>query len=154
MAAWLLIFLAMAAVSLLIVPSPADYRWFMRLRRPRWFAYDGSASVVAAATFLCFYASALLVWETLRPREQPWPWMGAYLLLVVLVQSCTWVICRSRRLATGTAMGFLGWLWGMLLTAMVASLNGPAAALLVPYLIWSPVGILLNWQMGRLNRTP
>lgn len=152
MAAWLLIFLAMLAVTLLIVPSRADYQWFLKLRRPRWCHFEGTAPLLVAAIYLCFYASAVLVWESVRPREQPWPWMAGYLLLVVLVQSCTWVICRTRRLATGTAMGFIGWMWGMALTAMVASINGPAAALLVPYLIWSPLGSLLNWQIERLNR--
>jgi benzodiazapine receptor len=150
--AWLLIFLAMVAVTLLIVPSSADYQWFQKLRRPDWCRFEGTAPLLAAAIYLCFYGSAVLVWETLRPREQPWPWMAAYLLLVVLVQSGTWVICRTRRLATGTAMGFVGWIWGMALTVMVASINGPAAALLLPYLIWSPIGSLLNWQMERLNR--
>jgi tryptophan-rich sensory protein len=27
-----------------------------------------------------------------------------------------------------------------------------AALLLVPYLLWSPVGTLVTWQMQRLNR--
>ena len=31
--------------------------------------------------------------------------MAAYLVLLVLVQSYTWLICRSMRLANGTAIG-------------------------------------------------
>jgi tryptophan-rich sensory protein len=27
-----------------------------------------------------------------------------------------------------------------------------AALLLVPYLLWSPIGTLVTWQMQRLNR--
>ena len=31
--------------------------------------------------------------------------------------------------------------------------SGPmAAALLIPYLLWSPIGTLVTWQMQRLNR--
>ena len=28
----------------------------------------------------------------------------------------------------------------------------PAALLLVPYLLWSPVGTFVTWRMERLNR--
>jgi benzodiazapine receptor len=35
--------------------------------------------------------------------------MAGYLLLLVLVQSYTCLICRTRRLANGTAVGYAGW---------------------------------------------
>jgi tryptophan-rich sensory protein len=78
--------------------------------------------------------------------------MAAYLLLLLLVQSYTLVICRTRRLASGTALGFAGWLWGMAVTAIVAPLSGRAALLLVPFLLWSPVGTFVTWRMDKLNR--
>jgi tryptophan-rich sensory protein len=28
----------------------------------------------------------------------------------------------------------------------------PAVLLLIPYLLWSPIGTLVTWQMQRLNR--
>jgi tryptophan-rich sensory protein len=40
----------------------------------------------------------------------------------------------------------------MALTALLARLVPLAAWLLVPYLLWSPVGTLVTWQMQRLNR--
>jgi hypothetical protein len=46
--------------------------------------------------------------------------MAGYLLLLLLVQSYTWLICRTRRLANGTAVGFAGWVWGIALAVMVA----------------------------------
>jgi tryptophan-rich sensory protein len=36
--------------------------------------------------------------------------------------------------------------------AAVAADSAAAAWLLVPYLLWSPVGTLVTWQMQRLNR--
>ena len=80
------------------------------------------------------------------------PPMLGYLGLQVLVQSYTLLICRTRRLQSGTAVGFVGWVWGVALTAIVAPLSGRAALLLVPYLLWSPVGTFVTWRMQRLNR--
>jgi tryptophan-rich sensory protein len=100
------------------------------------------------AIYGCFYASALLVWN----RTNSWGLMAGYLLLLVLVQSYTWLICRTRRLANGTAVGLAGWLWGVVLTLVVAGSSQLAALLLIPYLLWSPVGTLVTWQMQRLNR--
>jgi hypothetical protein len=37
--------------------------------------------------------------------------MAGYLGLLVLVQSYTWLICRTRRLANGTTVGLAGWVW-------------------------------------------
>jgi translocator protein len=34
----------------------------------------------------------------------------------------------------------------------VASVSSLAAALLLPYLLWSPVGTWVTWQMRQLNR--
>jgi benzodiazapine receptor len=35
---------------------------------------------------------------------------------------------------------------------MVAPLSVAAWLLLLPYLLWSPIGTLVTWQMQRLNR--
>lgn len=61
------------------------------------------------------------------------------------------MVCRSRRLAYGTLLGLSGWLWGAALAVLVMPRSGVAAGLLVPYLLWSPVGTLVTWQMQRLN---
>ncbi|NBW64107.1 MAG: sensory protein, partial [Synechococcaceae bacterium WB4_1_0192] len=53
--------------------------------------------------------------------------------------------------ASGTVIGFAGWVWGVALTIAVAAGSAAAAWLLVPYLLWSPVGTLVTWQMQRLN---
>jgi tryptophan-rich sensory protein len=40
----------------------------------------------------------------------------------------------------------------LLLANWVAPHSQPALLLLIPYLLWSPVGTLVTWQMQRLNR--
>ena len=147
MSPWLVILVAMVLVTLLLNPSKEEFGWFLHLRRPRWLTFERWIPVIWVAIYLCFYASALLAWRA----NGSWVLMGAYLLLLLLVQSYTLVICRSRRLANGTAVGFFGWVWGMALAVGVTPLAPPAALLLVPYLLWSPVGTFVTWRMQRLN---
>ncbi|MFO0057883.1 MAG: TspO/MBR family protein [Cyanobacteriota bacterium] len=152
MPAWLpisvLIAVAMTAVVTLLTPSREDFSWFLRLRRPRWLTFERWIPVIWVAIYACFYASALVLWLSSRAF-----WiLGGYLLLLVLVQSYTWVICRTRRLRSGTAVGFAGWVWGVALALVVLAHSPTAALLLVPYLLWSPVGPFVTWQMEGLHR--
>jgi benzodiazapine receptor len=147
MTAALLILVVMVAVAALLNPSREQFAWFIRLRRPAWLTFEGLIPLIWLTIYACFYASALLSWNA--------SWSGAlmagYLVLLLLVQSYTLVICRTRRLASGTVIGFAGWVWGVALTIAVAAGSAAAVWLLVPYLLWSPVGTLVTWQMQRLN---
>jgi len=148
MAAAFLILLVMVAVAVLISPSREGFGWFLRLQRPAWLTFEGLIPAIWIAIYACFYASALLAWNA--------SWSGglmaAYLGLLMLVQSYTWLICRSRRLAHGTAVALAGWVWGAALAVVVFRQSWPAGLLLIPYLLWSPIGTLVTWQMQRLNR--
>jgi len=148
MAAALVILLVIAGVGGTLNPSRADFGWFLQLRRPRWLTFERWIPLIWIAIYGCFYASALLSWNA------AWSFalMAGYLGLLVLVQSYTWLICKTRRLASGTAVGLAGWLWGVALAVLVADTSKPAVLLLIPYLLWSPVGTLVTWQMQRINQ--
>ena len=148
MPAWLVIAAVMALVAVLLNPGREDFAWFLRLRRPAWLTFERWIPLIWCAIYGCFYVSALLCWRA----GGGWGAMAGYLLLLVLVQSYTLVIGRSRRLASGTAVGLAGWIWGVALTVVVARVSAPAAWLLLPYLLWSPVGTFVTWRMQRLNR--
>ncbi len=148
MAAALLILLVMGTVAFLLRPGREDFAWFLQLRRPAWLTFEGLIPWIWLAIYGCFYASALLAWRA----SGAWGVMVGYLLLLLLVQSYTWLICRTRRLGAGTGVGFLGWLWGVALAVVVAGIAPLAALLLIPYLLWSPVGTFVTWRMQRLNR--
>jgi tryptophan-rich sensory protein len=148
MGAALSILIVMVVVTLTLNPGREPFAWFMRLRRPAWLRFERLIPLIWISIYACFYVSALLSWNASRSLAL----MAGYLALLLVVQSYTWVICRTRRLAYGTAFGFSGWLWGVALTVWVLSGSRPAAALLIPYLLWSPVGTLVTWQMQRLNR--
>jgi len=148
MVAALLILVVIVTVGALLNPSRDDFRWFLALKRPRWLSFEGLIPLIWIAIYACFYASALWSWNTSWSMTL----MAGYLLLLVLVQSYTWLICKTRRLVNGTAIGFAGWLWGAALAVVVAQRSTAAVVLLIPYLLWSPVGTFVTWQMQRLNR--
>ena len=148
MPAWLSILLVMLLVALSLNPSRQEFGWFLRLRRPTWLSFERWIPLIWLIIYACFYASALLAWRA----GTGWWLMAGYLLLLVLVQSYTLLICRSRRLANGTVIGLAGWLWGLLLAQASHGSSALAAQLLIPYLLWSPIGTLVTWQMQQLNR--
>ncbi|MCP9927719.1 TspO/MBR family protein [Cyanobium sp. CH-040] len=148
MVAALLILVVIVAVAAVLNPRREDFAWFLALRRPAWLTFERWIPLIWLAIYGCFYAAALLTWNA----SGSWALMAGYLVLLLLVQSYTWQICSSRRLARGTAVAFMGWLWGVALTVAVLAVSRIAALLLVPYLLWSPVGTLVTWQMQRLNR--
>jgi tryptophan-rich sensory protein len=148
MVAALLILLAMVAVAWSLNPTREDFAWFLRLRRPAWLTFERWIPLIWISIYACFYASALLAWNA----SGSWGLMAGYLGLLLLVQSYTLLICRSRRLATGTAIGLAGWIWGLALAVVLLASCRPAALLLLPYLLWSPVGTFVTWRMQRLNR--
>ena len=148
MVAALLLLLVMVGVGVVFNPSQKQFEWFIRLRRPAWLTFEGLIPLIWISIYACFYASALLTWNA------SWSWglMGGYLGLLVLVQGYTWLICTTRRLANGSVIGLAGWVWGVSLAVVVFPYSGAAVFLLLPYLLWSPVGTLVTWQMQRLNR--
>ncbi|MFM7456204.1 MAG: TspO/MBR family protein [Vulcanococcus sp.] len=148
MPAPLVILLVLVAVVAGLNPSRSQFSWFLQLRRPDWLTFERWIPLIWITIYACFYASALLAWNASGSLAL----QAGYLLLLVLVQSYTWLICRTRRLANGTAVGFAGWVWGVALAVIVLGSSRNAALLLLPYLLWSPVGTLVTWQMQRLNR--
>ena len=144
----LVILLVLVAVVAGLNPNRSQFSWFLQLRRPAWLTFERWIPLIWITIYACFYASALLAWNGSWSLSL----LAGYLLLLVLVQSYTWLICRTRRLANGTAVGFAGWVWGVALAVIVLGSSRNAALLLLPYLLWSPVGTLVTWQMQRLNR--
>jgi tryptophan-rich sensory protein len=148
MPAALLILVVMVVVVAGLNPNRAEFSWFLALRRPAWLRFERWIPLIWITIYACFYASALLAWRSGNSLAL----QAGFLVLLVLVQSYTWLICRTRRLANGTRVGFAGWVWGVALALIVLESSRSAALLLLPYLLWSPVGTLVTWQMQRLNR--
>ncbi|MBW4626928.1 MAG: TspO/MBR family protein [Brasilonema octagenarum HA4186-MV1] len=131
--------------------TPGDRKWFKRLQRPRWLTFEAAIPVIWTIIFICGAWSAYIVWEQ-KPGTTPiWVRMGLYLLLEILTIAYTPVMFRLRSLKAGTILGGAGFIVGIILTLAVLPISLWAALLLVPYLLWSPIGTYTTWAMVRLN---
>lgn len=127
--------------------TPSDRQWFNRLRRPRWLTFEAAIPLIWTVIFICGAWSAYIVWESTKS----WLLMGLYLLLEIVTIAYTPVMFRLRSLKVGTIIGGIGAVIGILLTLVVLSISGWAALLLLPYVLWSPIGTYTTWEMSRLN---
>lgn len=144
--------MVIGAVTLLVALAanfftPSDRRWFKRLRRPNWLTFEAAIPIIWTVVFICGAWSAYIVWE----RTNSWVWMGFYLLLEIITITYTPVMFRLRSLKIGTIIGGTGAILAILLAVSVLSINIWAAVLLLPYVIWSPIGTYTTWEMMKLN---
>lgn len=127
--------------------TPKDVQWFKRLRRPSWLTFEKAIPLIWTIVFICGAWSAYLVWE----RTQNWWLMGFYLLLELVTIAYNPAMLRLRSLKVGTIIGGIGAILGIILALTVLPISGTATALLLPYVIWSPIGTYTTWEMMRLN---
>jgi translocator protein len=144
---WLVIGCVTLLIPFLIRPTSQDLQWFMRLRRPRWLTFEWAIPIIWVAIFMGAAWSATLVWDASRQ----WWLMGGYLLLEVATIAYTPVMCRLRSLWVGVGIGGSGFLICLVLSTQVLPISFWGFLLLVPYLLWSPIGTGVTWQMIRLN---
>lgn len=127
---------------------PRDVKWFARLRRPQWLKIEPLIPMIWIVVFICGAWSAYIVWEA---TQNGWL-MAFYLLVEVTIVAYSPVTFWTHSLKTGTIIGGVGSILGLLLTLTVLPISGWAALLLVPYLIWSPIGTYVTWVMHKLNQ--
>ncbi|MBW4646344.1 MAG: TspO/MBR family protein [Goleter apudmare HA4340-LM2] len=141
-------FIVAAAAGLI---APSDRKWFQRLQRPRWLTFEFLIPLIWTVIFICGAWSAYIVWESDPDSNTIWLLMGLYLLLEIVTIAYTPVMCRLRSLKVGTIIGGTGFIISIILTLAVSTISGWAVLLLVPYLLWSPIGTYTTWQMIELN---
>lgn len=131
--------------------KPRDIKWFKRLRRPRWLTFEWAIPIIWTIAFVCGAWSAYIIWEQDPGSSKTWWLMGFYLLVELVTVAFTPALLRLRSLKIGTVIGGTGAFLGILLTLVVWPISGWAALLLLPYIIWSPIGTFTTWQMMQLN---
>lgn len=131
--------------------TPSDRQWFQRLRRPRWLTFEAAIPLIWTTIFICGAWSAYIVWEHNPGSSATWLMMAFYVLLEIFTIAYTPVMCRFHSLKVGTIIGATGFMICALITLAVLPISGWAALLLVPYLLWNPIGTYTTWEMSRLN---
>jgi translocator protein len=128
-----------------------DIKWFKRLQRPDWLTFEGLIPVIWTVVFICGVWSAYIVWEQNPATTTTWLLMGIYLLLEIVTIAYTPVMFRLRSLKVGTIIGGTGFVVALLLAFPIFLVSVWAILLLVPYLLWSPIGTYTTWEMAKLN---
>lgn len=131
--------------------APDDVKWFKRLQRPRWLTFEGLIPVIWTVVFICGVWSAYIVWERNPGTTTTWLLMGLYLLLEIVTIAYTPVMFKTRSLKVGTIIGGTGFVVALLLAFAAFLISLWAGLLLLPYLIWSPIGTYTTWKMAQLN---
>ncbi len=131
--------------------SPSDIQWFNRLQRPRWLVFEKAIPIIWTVIFICAAWSAVIVWEKEPATQETWLRMGFYLLLEIVTISYTSVMCKLKSLKVGTIIGGTGAILSVILALSVLQVSEPAALLLLPYILWSPIGTYTTWAMMHLN---
>ena len=126
-------------------------QWFQRLRRPTWLTFERAIPIIWTTIFICGAWSAYVIWEKSPGTPQTWWLMGSYLVLEVVTLAYTPVMLWLRRISVGVVIGSAGFLMALLLALTVFPISQLAMFLLVPYLLWSPVGTYTTWVMRQLN---
>lgn len=150
---WLVIGGVTFAVALIggSLNPPEGVRWFKRLQRPSWLTFEKAIPLIWMTIFICGAWSAFMVWERDPGSSKTWLLMAGYLLLELLTLAYNPVMEFLRSLNAGTLVGAIGGVWSVVLALLVLPISGWAALLLVPYLLWSPIGTFTTWSMARLN---
>ncbi|MEM6752151.1 MAG: TspO/MBR family protein [Cyanobacteria bacterium P01_C01_bin.38] len=149
--------MVIGAVTLIValgsnIIRPKDVKWFKRLQRPSWLTFEKLIPVIWTVIFICGAWSAYIVWESNPGSSQTWFLMGFYLLLEIVVVAFTPASLWLQSMKVGAIVGGVGFIIGLILTLFVFPVSIWAALLLVPYLIWSPIGTFTAWKIYQLNR--
>lgn len=148
--------MVIGAVSFLIAIgsffiTPRDVKWFAQLARPRWLVFEPLIPLIWTFIFICGAASANLVWQKNPGSLVSWLVMILYILLEIITVLYIPLMLRFRSLRVGEILGSVGVILGVLLTIAVLPISRVAALLLIPYLIWSPVGTYTTEELIQLN---
>jgi tryptophan-rich sensory protein len=130
---------------------PRDIPWAKRLDRPRWLFFEPAIPLIWTVVFTCGACSAVLVWQDDPGSLKTWLLMVTYLLLEIVTVAYIPATLRLHSLAVGTVLGGIGVLLGVGLLIAVWPISNLAALLLLPYVLWSPIGTYTTGKMIDLN---
>ncbi|MBD2434015.1 MULTISPECIES: TspO/MBR family protein [Fischerella] len=148
--------MVIGAVTLLVAVgsffiTPRDVKWFAQLSRPRWLVFEPLIPFIWTAIFICGAVSANIIWQKNPGSLITWLLMGCYLLLEIITVTYIPLMLRFRSLRIGEIIGSVGLVLGIVLALSVLPISRLASLLLVPYLVWSPVGTYTTEELIQLN---
>lgn len=149
--------MAIAAVTIFVAIAgnrqlnTNDIRWFNRLQRPKWLTFERAIPLIWTIIFICGGWSATIVWDADPGTVRTWVFMGFYLVLEMVTIAYTPGMCKLQSLKVGTMIGGTGAILSVMLGVSVLTVSPWASVLLLPYILWSPIGTYTTWAMIPLN---
>ncbi|AUT01066.1 TspO protein [Nostoc sp. CENA543] len=131
--------------------TPRDVKWFAQLSRPRWLVFEPFIPLIWTVIFICGAASANVVWLHNPGSVITWLLMGLYILVEIITVAYIPLMLRLQSLKTGEIIGLSGFMLAVLLAICVLPISGVATLLLVPYLLWSPIGTYTTEELRQMN---
>ncbi|MEH2127981.1 TspO/MBR family protein [Nostoc sp.] len=131
--------------------TPRDVKWFANLSRPRWLVFEPLIPIIWTVIFICGAASAYIVWEKNPGGIITWLLMALYLLVEIITVAYIPTMLRFRSLKVGEILGLIGLISGVVLAICVLPISLMAALLLLPYLVWTPIGTYTTDELKELN---
>ncbi|MEH2072701.1 MAG: TspO/MBR family protein [Nostoc sp.] len=131
--------------------TPRDVKWFAQLSRPRWLVFEPLIPFIWTVIFICGAASASIVWQKNPGSIITWLLMALYLLVEIITVAYIPLMLRFRSLKVGEILGVFGLISAVVLGICVLPISQLAALLLLPYLIWTPIGTYTTEELKELN---
>ncbi|MEH1867986.1 MAG: TspO/MBR family protein [Nostoc sp.] len=131
--------------------TPRDVKWFANLSRPRWLVFEPLIPIIWTVIFVCGAASAYVVWEKNPGSPITWLLMALYILVEIITVAYIPIMLRFRSLKAGEILGLVGLISGVVLAICILPISLMAALLLLPYLIWTPIGTYTTDELKELN---
>lgn len=144
---WSLILIALLVVTQTMNPTERDFIWYRTLKRPTWIKMHIWFPAAWFLINITFYVSTLQVWSA----TQDWRWVAGFVVVLVLLRSHPYVICRMHSLSAGLFFWLVSWIASLIMALMAQSISPLATWLLLPALVWTPVEALITFQMIGLN---
>ena len=146
LAGWLLLCFAAAAIGGLFQPGD----WYAGLRKPAW---NPPAWVFAPVWTLLYTMMAIAAWLVWVRGGFAKHGVALWLFLAQLLFNGLWSALFFGLRNPGLGLADLGLLWLALLATVAAFWRARpiAAALLLPYLVWTTFALALNHTLWRLN---
>ncbi|BAY74104.1 TspO and MBR like protein [Nostoc linckia NIES-25] len=131
--------------------TPRDVKWFAKLSRPRWLVFEPLIPFIWTAIFISGAVSANIVWQKNPEGIVTWLLMALYLLVEIITVAYIPLMLRFRSLKVGEILGVFGLICAVVLAICILPISPLAAFLLLPYLIWTPIGTYTTEELRELN---
>lgn len=141
--------------SLLAASSGAVFRpgaWYERLRKPSWRPPNALFGPVWLVLYVMIAVAGWRVWRAAGLEGAGGAALAVFALQLALNFLWSALFFGARRI--GLALVELGLLWISILACVLLfrPIDGLAAALMLPYLLWVSFAFALNFAIWRLNR--